>query len=209
MAITVKYLEGLGIEKDVAKQIFAERSNEIEADKAERERLETELNKSKTSIESLNAEFEKLKQANADGAEWKAKFETLQSETKAKEEKAEADRILNEKNASIERRFDVVVGDKKFYNEPTRNYYLKKFGEALESKDYEGKGDSDIFHSLTKDDNTAFKGVTAVKLAGGTPRGNGKYSSRAEIMAIKDTATRLNEMVNNPQYFPELNTDNV
>ena len=43
MAITVKYLEDLGVEKQVAEKIFAERSKEIEADKAKREKLETEL----------------------------------------------------------------------------------------------------------------------------------------------------------------------
>ena len=42
MAITVKYLEDLGVEKEVAEKIFSERSKEIEADKAKREKLETE-----------------------------------------------------------------------------------------------------------------------------------------------------------------------
>ena len=37
MAITVKYLGDLGVEKEVAEKIFAERGKEIEADKAKRE----------------------------------------------------------------------------------------------------------------------------------------------------------------------------
>ena len=42
--------------------------------------------------------------------------------------------------------------------------------ELKESKDFEGQGDNDILHALTKDDGKAFQGVTVVKLPGGTPR---------------------------------------
>ena len=80
--------------------------------------------------------------------------------------------------------------------------YLKKFAEALESEEYKGKGDVDIFHALTKDDATAFTGVTAVKLAGGTPQGNGtKYTSKADIMAIKDRTERRNAIAQNLELF--------
>ena len=190
------------MEKEIAEKIFAERSKEIEADKAKREKLETELKEKKADFDKLNTEFEALKTANASGEDWKAKFEALQAENVAKEKQAEADRILAEKNADIEKRFDECVGDKKFSHDAIKADYLKKFAEALESEEYKGKGDVDIFHALTKDDATAFTGVTAVKLAGGTPQGNGtKYTSKEDIMAIKDRAQRRQAIAENPSLF--------
>ena len=204
MAITVKYLEDLGVEKEVAEKIFAERSKEIEADKAKREKLETELKEKKESLDNLSKEFEDLKSSNASAEEYKTKYEALVADNEAKAKKAEADRILAEKNADIEKRFAQCVGDKKFSHDAIKASYLKKFAEALESEEYKGKGDVDIFHALTKDDAAAFTGVTAVKLQGGRPLGtSGK--TREEIMAIKDGSTRRAEMLANAHLFPELN----
>ena len=202
MAITVKYLEDLGVEKEVAEKIFAERSKEIEADKAKREKLETELKEKKESLDNLSKEFEDLKSSNASAEEYKTKYEALVADNEAKEKQAEADRILAEKNADIEKRFAECVGDKKFSHDAIKADYLKKFAEALESEEYKGKGDVDIFHALTKDDKNAFEGVTAVKLAGGTPQGNGtKYTSKADIMAIKDRTERRNAIAQNLELF--------
>ena len=143
-----------------------------------------------------------MKTANASGEDWKAKFEALQAENIAKEKQAEADRILAEKNADIEKRFAECVGDKKFSHDAIKADYLKKFAEALESEEYKGKGDVDIFHALTKDDKNAFEGVTAVKLAGGTPLPTGKaYNSKEDIMAIKDRAQRRQAIAENPSLF--------
>lgn len=210
MSITVKYLEGLGIEKTVAEQIFAERSKEIEADKVKREKLENELSENKISLENLNAEFEKLKTENADGTEWKSRFEALQAENEAKEKQAEADRILAEKNTRNHEYFDnalKAIGKTSddWNGKFTADGYYNEFVKAIESEENAGKSHKDVLHDLVKNDQNAFKGVTVAKLAGGTPHGNGKYKSRDEIMAIKDKSTRLNEMVANPQYFPELN----
>lgn len=202
MAITVKYLEGLGVDKEVAEKIFAERSGEIEKEKAKYATLEKELQESKESLENLTTEFETLKTANADGADWKAKFEALQAENEAKAKKAEADRILKEKNESIEKRFNECVGNKQFNHEAIRADYLKKFADALESKDFEGKGDSDIFKELTQNDGTAFRGVVQIPLAGGSPRPTGKsYHSKDEIMAIKDRVERRQAIAENPSLF--------
>ena len=77
MAITVKYLEDLGVEKEVAEKIFAERSKEIEADKAKREKLETELKESKESLESLTTEIDTLKTSGKNAEEIQAKLDPL------------------------------------------------------------------------------------------------------------------------------------
>ncbi len=210
MAITVKYLEGLGIDKSIAEQIFAERGKEVEADKGKREKLENELKESNTRFENLNAEFEKLKTENADGTEWKSRFEALQAETEAKAKQAEADRILAEKNTRNHEYFDnalKAIGKTSddWNGKFTADGYYNEFVKAIESEENAGKSHKDVLHDLVKNDQNAFKGVTAVKLAGGTPRGNSRFNSREEIIAIKDGATRRAEMLNNPQYFPEIN----
>ena len=205
------------MKREEVKAIFADATDEqlkavmdlngadVEKAKSKVTALETELKEKKEAIDNFNKEIEELKTANASGEDWKAKFEALQAENVAKEKQAEADRILAEKNADIEKRFAECVGDKKFSHDAIKSSYLKKFAEALESEEYKGKGDIDIFHALTKDDATAFTGVTAIKLAGGRPQGTGKYSSKEEIMAIKDTGVRHAEMLANAHLFPELN----
>ena len=204
MAITVKYLEDLGVEKEVAEKIFTERSKEIEADKAKREKLETELKEKKESLDNLSKEFEDLKSSNASAEEYKTKYEALVADNEAKAKQAEADRILAEKTENINKRFDAVVGEKKFSHDAIKADYLKKFGEAIELEENKSLSDEQVFHNLIKDDKNAFEGVTAIKLAGGRPSGtSGK--TRDEIMAIKDGNTRRAEMLANAHLFPELN----
>ena len=207
MAITVKYLEDLGVDKEVAEKIFAERSREIEADKAKREKLETELKEKKESLDNLSKEFEDLKSSNASAEEYKTKYEALVADNEAKAKQAEADRILAEKTENINKRFEAVVGEKKFSHDAIKADYLKKFGEAIELEENKSLSDEQVFHNLIKDDATAFTGVTAVKLAGGTPQGIGKYKSKDEIMSIKDGTLRRAEMLANPQFFPELSNN--
>lgn len=157
---------------------------DIEREKAKRISIEDQLKESKESFEKLTTELETLKADNANGEEWKAKFEALQSEMEAKAKQMEADRILKEKRENTEKRFNAVLGEKEFNHEAIRSDYLKKFADALESKDYEGQSDGDIFHALTKDDGNAFKGVTIVKLAGGKPAGNNEEVDIAKARAV-------------------------
>lgn len=156
---------------------------DVEKAKSKVTSLENELKEKKADFEKLNTEFEALKTANASGEEWKTKYEAIVAENEAKAKQAEADRILAEKNADTEKRFNECVGDKKFSHDAIKASYLKKFADALDSEEYKGKGDAEIFHSLTKDDATAFTGVQAVKLPGGRPAGTGtNYSSVKDIM---------------------------
>ena len=206
MAITVKYLEDLGVEKEVAEKIFAERSKEIEADKAKREKLETELKESKESLDNLSKEFEDLKANNASAEEYKSKYEALVADNEAKAKQAEADRILAEKTENINKRFDAVVGEKKFSHNAIKADYLKKFGEAIELEDNKSLSDEQIFHNLIKDDATAFTGVTAVKLQGGTPQGVGGKSVTREDFNKMSYKERLQIYNENQALYNELTT---
>ena len=164
-------------------KIMAINGADVEKVKAKVTALEADLKEAKETIAKTNTEFEALKSSNAGAEEYKTKYEALVAENEAKAKQAEADRILREKNENINNRFNTVLKDKKFSHDAIREAYLKKFGDALESKDFEGQSDEQIIHTLTKDDATAFTGVTAVKLQGGRPTGTGNgYSSVKDIM---------------------------
>lgn len=186
------------MKREEIKAIFAEATDEqlkavmdlngadVEKVKSKVTALETELKETKEDKDKLMSELDELKTANASGEDWKAKFEALQSENIAKEKQAEADRILAEKTEAINKRFEAVVGDKKFIHNAVREDYLKKFGEAIELEENKSKADADIFHEMTKDDR-CFEGVTTVKLAGGVPKamGDEKPPSRAAELAAQ------------------------
>ena len=176
---------------------------EIEKTKAKVTALETELKEKKEAFDNLNTEFETLKTSNASGEEWHKKYEALKADIDAKEKQAEADRIVKEKQDGILKRFDAVMNGKEFNHDAIKAEYLKRFGEAIELDENKAKSDADIFHELTKDDASAFKGVTAVRLAGGTSRniGGTVYNSKADIMKIKDATARQKAIEENPTLF--------
>ena len=199
MAITVKYLTELGIEKDTAEKIFAERGAEIEREKAKLAGVEAELEESKKAYETLTAEMDNLKSSNATAADYKAKYEAIVAENDAKQKQAEAEKI--------ERRFSAAEGDKHFRHPAIREAYLKKFTDALEDEKYQSLSDADLLHELTKEDKDAYEGVTVVRLAGAANNGvmpTSKYQSRDEIINIKDAGARQKEMLARPDLFPEI-----
>ena len=176
--------------KFVAKADFNAKVEEVKTLKGEKKTLEDEVAK-------LNE--------NANGNEdVKKELEALKAKIDADAKQAEADRISREKAESDERLFNEAVGEKKFSHDAIKSHYFNLFRQALAKEENKGKSAVDILHNLTKDDATAFTGVTAVKLAGGRPSGtSGK--TRDEIMAIKDGSTRRAEMLANAHLFPELN----
>ena len=179
------------------KSVMDLNGKEVEKNK----KLETELKEKNEQLEKLNTEFEALKSSNAGAEEYKTKYEALVAENEAKAKQAEAERVAREKAEGYDKRFDAVVGDKKFSHDAVRADYRRKFESALAEKENEGKSDADIFHALTKDDAAAFAGVTAVKLQGGRPTGVKTYNTKAEIMAIKDANERQAAIANNMNLF--------
>lgn len=176
--------------KFVAKADFNAKVEEVKTLKGEKKTLEDEVSK-------LNE--------NANGNEdVKKELEALKAKIDADAKQAEADRISREKAESDERLFNEALGEKKFSHDAVKSHYFNLFRQDLAKEENKGKSAVDILHNLTKDDATAFTGVTAVKLVGGRPSGtSGK--TRDEIMAIKDGNTRRAEMLANAHLFPELN----
>ena len=174
--------------KFVAKADFNAKVEEVKTLKGEKKTLEDEVAK-------LNE--------NANGnEEVKKELEALKAKIDADAKQAEAERISREKAESDERLFNEAVGEKKFSHDAIKSHYFNLFRQDLAKEENKGKSAVDILHNLTKDDKNAFEGVTAVKLAGGTPQGNGtKYASKADIMAIKDRTERRNAIAQNLDLF--------
>lgn len=176
--------------KFVAKADFNAKVEEVKTLKGEKKTLEDEVTR-------LNE--------NANGNEdVKKELEALKAKIDADAKQAEADRISREKAESDERLFNEAVGEKKFSHDAVKSHYFNLFRQDLAKEENKGKSAVDILHALTKDDATAFTGVTAVKLAGGSPQGTTggkKYSSKEEIMKIRDYSTRQTAIKENPELF--------
>ena len=155
--------------KFVAKADFNAKVEEVKTLKGEKKTLEDEVSK-------LNE--------NANGNEdVKKELEALKAKIDADAKQAEAERISREKAESDERLFNEALGEKKFSHDAVKSYYFNLFRQDLAKEENKGKSAVDILHNLTKDDATAFTGVTAVKLQGGRPMGAGRgYSSVKDIM---------------------------
>ena len=162
---------------------------DVEKVKSKVTALETELKEKKADFEKLNTEFESLKTANASGEDWKAKFEALQAENVAKEKQALAEKAEKEKEENNRLLFQKAVeayGKKQddWNGKFTEEGYYNEFIKALELEENTGRAHKDILHDLVKNDGTAFKGVQAVKLAGGTPQGLGSNYDDATARAV-------------------------
>ena len=155
--------------KFVAKADFNAKVEEVKTLKGEKKTLEDEVFK-------LNE--------NANGNEdVKKELEALKAKIDADAKQAEAERISREKAESDERLFNEAVGEKKFSHDAVKSHYFNLFRQDLAKEENKGKSAVDILHNLTKDDATAFTGVTAIKLQGGRPMGTGHgYSSVKDIM---------------------------
>ena len=175
-------LFGDAVTDDAMKQFNAELGKKFVA-KADFNAKVEEVKTLKDEKKSLEDEVAKLNE-NANGNEdVKKELEALKAKIDADAKQAEADRISREKAESDERLFNEAVGEKKFSHDAIKSHYFNLFRQDLAKEENKGKSAVDILHNLTKDDATAFTGVTAVKLAGGRPSGTGNgYSSVKEIM---------------------------
>lgn len=197
------------MKREEIKEIFPEATDEqlkaimdLNGKEVERNKqLDAELKASKDAYNELTGQFEVLKESNATAEDWQKKFETLQSEMNEREKQIQAEKIENEKQANIKARFKSALGDKKFNHKAIEEAYFQMFRDALENPENSGKGDVEIFHSLTKDDPSAFKGIDAIKLNGGTPSNGKEYTSKDEIMAIKNRTERRAAIARNLDLF--------
>lgn len=121
--------------------------SEVEKLKSKNDELTSQLAEKDNSIKDLN---EKIK--GYDGKETDIK--ALQDKV-AEYEQKEQERLENEKKQKEETelkiRFDSLLGDNKWKHSDIENGRFIAFKNALNNTDNKGKGDKEIFESITKD----------------------------------------------------------
>lgn len=128
---------------EIIKKIFAESGKTLNAEKskhADYEAIKTELETAKGTI----AELEKNK---GDTAVLNAELEKY----KAAEQQRAADAERARERASIESRFETVANGRQFVHSFVRDGVFNEFMTAVKDSANAGKGDKEIFDSLTKD----------------------------------------------------------
>lgn len=148
--------------------------------------LKTELETAKQTITDINKQYDDLKAANASAEDYKTKYDELVADNKRKADEQAARELKAAERAEFDGYF--AEQKKEWYNQMTADGYFEKYRAAKVDPANKGKMTADILHELTKDDSTAFKGVTPeIRLGGARP--------------IGDSNTRMAELYkNNPFY---------
>lgn len=130
----------------------SKKEKEIETLTTERQELEDKVKTYENKINEFN-------ESSKDNAEWKLKYEELQTsikEQEAKKKAEEEDKMLND---SINALFE----GKKFTSEYARQGLLNDIKQGLNKAENKGKGIQDLFNELTKDKTDIFANPNQLK----------------------------------------------
>ena len=141
------FLENEQIDKVMALygKAIGKYEKEVETLKNEKSDLENKLNTYETKIK----EFDENSKENAD---WKTKYEELQTsikEQEAKKQAEEQDKILTDN-------INALFEGKKFTSDYARNGLMNDIKSGLNKPENKGKGIQDLFNELTKDKTDIF-----------------------------------------------------
>ena len=148
------FLEDEQIDKVMALygKAITKKDKEIETLKSDKEELENKVTTYETKINEFN-------ESAKDNADWKTKFEELQTsikEQEAKKKAEEEDKILTD---NINQLFE----GKTFTSEYARNGLLNDIKSGLNNPDNKGKGIQELFDELTKDNTEIFASPNQIK----------------------------------------------
>lgn len=141
------FLESEQIDKVMALygKAITKKDKEIETLKSSKEELENKVATYETKINEFN-------ESSKDNADWKLKYEELQTsikEQEAKQKAEEEDKILTDN-------INALFEGKKFTSEYARNGLLNDIKAGLNKPENKGKGIQDLFNELTKDKTDIF-----------------------------------------------------
>jgi hypothetical protein len=141
------FLESEQIDKVMALygKAITKKDKEIETLKSSKEELENKVATYETKINEFN-------ESSKDNADWKNKYEELQTsikEQEAKQKAEEEDKILTDN-------INALFEGKKFTSEYARNGLLNDIKAGLNKPENKGKGIQDLFNELTKDKTDIF-----------------------------------------------------
>lgn len=148
------FLEGEQVDKVMALygKSITKKDKEIDKLTDTKKELEDKITTYETKINEFN-------ESAKDNADWKTKYEELQTsikEQEAKQKAEEQDKILTD---SINAMFE----GKTFTSEYARNGLLNDIKEGLNKPENKGKGIQDLFNELTKDKTDIFTSPNQIK----------------------------------------------
>lgn len=135
------FLKNLGLADDAIEAIMSENGKDINAAKADGEKLTAELSQTKSELEQANAMLEKVKD-----------YDAIKADVEKYKADAESSRAEYEKKlADMERANKVkdFTSGKKFVNELTRNAINAELSKALEDSANAGKSLDDLLKGIT------------------------------------------------------------
>lgn len=143
-------------QRDKVMAIYGKAINKV---KTELENAKSELAESKEKITTYETKINEFNEQSKDNADWKTKYEELQTsikEQEAKKQAEEQDKILT--NNILE-----LFGDKKFTSDYAKNGLLNDIKNGLNLPENKGKGIKEIFDSLTKDRTGIFENENKIQ----------------------------------------------
>lgn len=168
------FLEKEQIDKVMA--IYGEAEN---ARKKELEEVKSQLDEANKKIATYETKINEFNEESKDNADWKTKYEELQTSIKEQEAKRKAeeqDKILT--NNILE-----LFGDRKFTSEYAKNGLLNDIKNGLNLPENKGKGIQELFDSLTKDKEGIFVNPNQIKDMAGVGD-SGEETPKNEIPMI-------------------------
>ena len=143
---------------------------------AEIERL-TDNNKELTDkVNTYETKINEFNESAKDNADWKTKYEELQTSIKEQEAKIKAE----EEDKILTNNINEVFGDKKFTSEYARVGLTNDIKNELNKPENKGRSIKDIFDTLTKDKTDIFANPNQVK----DMPGMGESEEKPEIKEI-------------------------
>lgn len=141
------FLESEQIDKVMALygKAITKKDKEIETLKSSKEELENKVATYETKINEFN-------ESSKDNADWKNKYEELQTSIKEQEAKQKAE----EEDKILTNNINALFEGKKFTSEYARNGLLNDIKTGLNKPENKGKGIQDLFNELTKDKTDIF-----------------------------------------------------
>lgn len=150
---------------------ITKKDKEIETLKTNKEELENKVNTYETKINEFN-------ESAKDNADWKTKYEELQTsikEQEAKQKAEEEEKVLNDN-------INALFEGKTFTSEYARTGLLNDIKNGLNNPENKGKGIQDLFNELTKDKTDIFANPNQIKDMEGM--GDSEQDNNAKEMPI-------------------------
>lgn len=200
MALTRKFLQGMGLTEEQVDAIVEEHADTVDSLKKQRDKYRDDAEHLDEVQEELDNLKKQVKDDSKDANEWKDKFEKKNKEFEAYKAEVEAKTTKEAvKEAYIKLLKAANVSEKHIPSIVN----ITNFDDMKLDKDGNVEG-ADKYTEAIKEKYSSFITTTGTEGSDvSTPPQGGatKYSSKKEIMEIKDASKRQEAIMNNPELF--------